>query len=141
MLWAGSQAWNWREIVSSTSYASAFQHPAGASPFTHLWSLAVEEQIYLVLPLVILVFGRRIARLSWSWLALLAVAFAAVPLLSRQIVSANAVYLGTPFRACEVGMGLVAAVAVRRFRPGRAIARLGLIAAVWCRAHRGRRER
>ncbi len=130
LFWAGSQAWNWREIASSTSYASAFQNPAGASPFTHLWSLAVEEQIYLVLPLLILVFGRRIARLSWSWLAALTVAFATMPLASRQFVSANALYLGTPFRACEVGIGLVAAVAVRRVRPGRIARHVGLIAAI-----------
>jgi peptidoglycan/LPS O-acetylase OafA/YrhL len=40
---------NWHFIASDQSYFSLFVAP---SPLTHLWSLAIEEQFYLVWPLV-----------------------------------------------------------------------------------------
>ena len=42
---------NWRFIATGQSYFDLFTAP---SPFKHLWSLAIEEQFYLVWPLVVL---------------------------------------------------------------------------------------
>ena len=41
---------NWRFIVQETTYAGEF---GGQSPLLHFWSLAIEEQFYLLFPLII----------------------------------------------------------------------------------------
>ena len=41
---------NWRFIFSGQSYFDQFSQP---SPLRHMWSLAIEEQFYLVWPLIV----------------------------------------------------------------------------------------
>jgi len=74
----------------------------------HTWSLGVEEQFYLVWPMVCLVavrLGRPMAVLGVVSIASLVGAFLAAP------VDANAVFFLLPFRVWELGLGgCVAAV-------------------------------
>jgi peptidoglycan/LPS O-acetylase OafA/YrhL len=42
---------NWRFVLADQSYASLFSSP---SPVQHFWSLAIEEQFYVVFPLIVL---------------------------------------------------------------------------------------
>jgi peptidoglycan/LPS O-acetylase OafA/YrhL len=50
---------NWRLVLSHQSY---FEQAAGVSPLRHTWSLAVEEQWYVVWPLVVLTGMALVAR-------------------------------------------------------------------------------
>ena len=54
---------NWKFIFSGQSYFDQFTQP---SPFRHMWSLAIEEQFYLMWPLI--VFGVLWFTRSLRWL-------------------------------------------------------------------------
>jgi peptidoglycan/LPS O-acetylase OafA/YrhL len=100
---AAAQVFNWREIATGQVYGTE-----SVSPVMHYWSLAVEEQVYLVLP-VLLLAGRRRPGL------VLATALSA-PIVSSVIWSGErtVLYYGTHVRAGEVILGAIAAVIVRR---------------------------
>jgi peptidoglycan/LPS O-acetylase OafA/YrhL len=100
---------NWRFAAASASYQDLF---AGApSPLAHFWSLAIEEQCYLVLPLLAwwaLRSGqRRFAGVLWL---LLAMSIAAVLLTSDH----DTIYYGTHTRAAELLLGALLAVTLHR---------------------------
>ncbi|MDU8459085.1 acyltransferase family protein [Pseudomonas syringae group sp. J254-4] len=58
------------------SEASYFDVAAEAKPLLHLWSLGVEEQFYLVWPVVLLVVWKKPTRLTVSLLAIIVASFA-----------------------------------------------------------------
>ena len=65
MLAALGQVANWRFLALGQGYANRFADP---SPLQHYWSLAIEEQFYLTLPIVMWWLARRRAgytRKAW----------------------------------------------------------------------------
>ncbi|MFM7755213.1 MAG: acyltransferase family protein, partial [Actinomycetota bacterium] len=99
--WAQFYGANWHQIWLGTDYWSQFTVP---SPFEHLWSLAIEEQFYLLWPIAVLGLLRRRSPLSVTWVAALLTALSGLAMwfLSSE-VSVTRVYMGTDTRA----MGLV----------------------------------
>ncbi|BFU42863.1 acyltransferase family protein [Krasilnikovia sp. MM14-A1004] len=129
-------AMNWRLAVIGTDYLSAETDP---SPLQHFWSLAVEEQFYLVWPLLLLLVVRArgdLSRIVKSRIALLLGGLTAVSFLVsvwQTRHNAGWAYFGTHTRAWELGVGALLALGTgRAARLGRrtalALAGAGLIA-------------
>jgi peptidoglycan/LPS O-acetylase OafA/YrhL len=98
------QVANWRAAFAEVSYRDLFGQSAG--PLTHFWSLAIEEQLYLVLPLVVgfgLLRGRRCLVAVLGGLALASTAALALT------DDFDLAYNGTHTRAAEVLVGAMAA--------------------------------
>jgi peptidoglycan/LPS O-acetylase OafA/YrhL len=98
---------NWRFILAGQSYGDLFAAP---SPVLHFWSLAIEEQLYVVFPVLVLVVGRR--RLAPVVAALIAGSVALSFLVYTPGGSTNAAYYGTGVRAGELLVGALLAVLV-----------------------------
>ncbi len=118
---------NWYLIAHHQSYFSRFAPPA---PLDHLWSLAVEEQFYLLWPLVLIVglvllhkFGRSTARwLILPVLVLTVVSIYAMAHLYSPAADPTRVYEGTDTRAFGLLIGAMLAMAWpvgRQVRPGK----------------------
>lgn len=99
---ASLQVSNWQRIVDGQQYGI----DASASPVLHFWSLAIEEQIYLVLPLLILVARTR-RRVAAVFLVAMG---ASVAYTVANAGQATVVYYSTFSRAAEVLAGALVAV-------------------------------
>jgi len=101
---------NWWVIAQHGSYFSRFAPP---SPLGHLWSLAIEEQFYLIWPWVLLL-GVRVVRSRYRLAGLTLVAAAAsavaMALLYTPGVDPTRVYQGTDTRAFGLLIGAAAAM-------------------------------
>lgn len=95
---------NYRLAAIGTDYLQADAEP---SPLQHFWSLAVEEQFYLVWPLLIIVFARR-RGLGAALSALTAGSLALALWQTRE--NAGWAYFGAHTRAWELGVGALLAL-------------------------------
>jgi peptidoglycan/LPS O-acetylase OafA/YrhL len=132
---------NWHQVLSDQSYFATFGRP---SLFQHLWSLAVEEQFYLVWPLLLTFMLTRLSRgqvvaLTAAGLVLSAVLMAVI---YDPHGDASRVYYGTDTRAAPLLAGALLAFAwpPQRFTgaPGRgaavvldALGAIGLVVLVY----------
>ena len=127
VLFALLQLSNWQQIWEGVPYGTAL-----ASPVVHYWSLAIEEQAYLVLPLLIVLSGR--GRLLKVALGLFALSCIATFLTDG---SQSTIYFGTHTRAAEVLTGVIVAAVFHNtsWRPQRNIATIisavGISYLVW----------
>jgi peptidoglycan/LPS O-acetylase OafA/YrhL len=112
---------NWHFIASGQNYFVRFGAP---SPLLHTWSLAVEEQFYLVWPLIALVVLRKYGRRGLGWAAGIIGAASAAECAGLFLAGASIdrLYYGTDTRAQSIMVGALLAVVVplteRATRPG-----------------------
>jgi peptidoglycan/LPS O-acetylase OafA/YrhL/lysophospholipase L1-like esterase len=124
---AATYSSNWFYIYTHNSYFARFAPPG---PLDHLWSLAVEEQFYLVWPWLLLlgvyvVRGRRPNAVRWLALPTLILAAAsAVAMLTlyHPGYDPTRIYEGSDTRAC----GLLIGAALAMVWPSRRTARTAL---------------
>jgi peptidoglycan/LPS O-acetylase OafA/YrhL len=105
---------NWHFVLTGQSY---FDQSTTPSPLLHMWSLSVEEQYYLIWPLVALFVLRRHGARGVAWVALVGAA-ASVVLMAWMYeagFSIDRLYYGTDTRAQSLLVGSVlGAVASQR---------------------------
>lgn len=112
---------NWRFLVHGDSYADLFE---AASPLQHMWSLAIEEQLYLVVPLLLFGAARLGGRRAVAVVVgVTTVALALAAAVTSSDVGVDTLYYGTHARAAEllVGVGLAVATVGGRHRPHRLV--------------------
>lgn len=106
---------NWRFIRGDEQYFSDLGLP---SPVRHLWSLSIEEQFYVLFP-ILLVTLIAILRKRWLVLAALVLVAALSATLMGYLYSpgqdVSRIYYGTDTRMFELLIGASAAIAFHKF--------------------------
>ena len=135
---------NWSQAVGHQSYFATFGPPP---PLQHLWSLAVEEQFYLLWPLVLVVVVRLRSRPLRAALAWLGAAASAVAMAAMYVPGSDPsrVYYGTDTHASALLIGAALALTWPRPRLATAAPRLagrldaagvaGLMLLAWAMGH------
>jgi peptidoglycan/LPS O-acetylase OafA/YrhL len=92
---------NWRFIYSGHSYGELFASP---SPLQHLWSLSIEEQLYVVVPVIIAgLFAVGLRRRGIGVVLLVGVFGSTI---ATMLISGHEhIYYGTHTRAAELLLG------------------------------------
>jgi len=141
--WAQWYVANWHAIGDAGDYWALFSEP---SMFDHLWSLAIEEQFYVVWPVAIALLwqrSRRPERTGWILMTSGVVLSTLLAVVLAGSSGVTRVYMGTDTRAASILCGAVAAMPIS----ARAMSRLmrtrsgpwvlwlavGVIALMWWR--------
>lgn len=102
--------YNWWEVGHGQSYFDRFN---GESPFTHLWSLSIEGQYYLIWPLILtamILIIRKKKTIAYILLALAAFSGLLMGILYTGPHALNRVYYGTDTRMFSIVFGALLAV-------------------------------
>jgi peptidoglycan/LPS O-acetylase OafA/YrhL len=99
---------NWRFLWNGSSYASLFTSP---SPLLHFWSLAIEEQAYLLLPVMLFACSRFASARRALLVAAATGAVVSFALPSVFGLSVDRTYYGTDTRIGEILIGVALAAA------------------------------
>jgi peptidoglycan/LPS O-acetylase OafA/YrhL len=119
---------NWRSVFSGQDYWALFLSP---SPLEHTWSLAIEEQFYLVWPLVFVGlltwWHHNIAKAILVTSLLAAAASTALMVALHDPADVSRAYYGTDTRATGILLGAALAATLTIWGPARhRITRIGI---------------
>ena len=104
---------NWRFVVDGRAYSELFSTP---SPVQHFWSLAIEEQFYVLFPLLVFAVLRIGRGRHWLLAGVLAAGIAGSVAASRAFAGDQIrAYYGTDARASELLVGALLAVVCLRW--------------------------
>jgi peptidoglycan/LPS O-acetylase OafA/YrhL len=115
-----NQAWFWTYTINIRIAALHSWDPAVPGRLMHFWSLAVEEQFYLIWPLIVLLAGRR--KLLWVCASIVVLSFIARvllqmadhgPVAGHAYVPYLASYVLLPARADALAIGAAVACLLR----------------------------
>lgn len=112
---------NWWYVFRGLSYFESLGDP---SPLTHFWSLAIEEQFYLVWPILLLLVSKLGANktvIRRGCIVLAVVSAALMWVLYSPLEDPTRVYYGTDTRACSLLIGAWLSL----FWPGQALTEHG----------------
>lgn len=101
----------WHFLVFIQNFSVAWGYKTGA--LTPYWSLAVEEQFYLIWPLVVYVLPQR--ALTWTCIALIVGAPLLRAYFTPNVDSYTVIFCLTPFRADLLAAGALIAIARDRW--------------------------
>jgi peptidoglycan/LPS O-acetylase OafA/YrhL len=110
---------NWRFLFAGHSYADLFRAP---SPLLHFWSLAVEEQFYLLFPIAVLLVRRASStrrsfhrNLRTTLLCCLGISVA-TSVIAGAVGNGDFVYYSLPTRGAEILIGALVATSLSATR-------------------------
>ncbi|MFD9894293.1 acyltransferase family protein [Amycolatopsis sp. NPDC059027] len=107
--WVQFDLVNWHLLAESASYWDRF---GSTRVFEHLWSIAVEEQFYVIWPVVLLLVARWARRAEWP-VAVIAAGVSVASLILMVVLldpaDTTRVYTGTDTRAFSLMLGALAA--------------------------------
>lgn len=102
--------YNWWEVGHGQSYFDRFN---GESPFTHLWSLSIEGQYYLIWPLILIslvLIIRKRRTIAWVLFGFAVFSAVLMGVLYTGPNTLNRVYYGTDTRMFTIIFGAMLAV-------------------------------
>jgi peptidoglycan/LPS O-acetylase OafA/YrhL len=123
---------NWRAILARRSYWEMFTAP---SPLEHTWSLAIEEQFYVVWPLLVfallVVAKKNVRALLLTSVVLGLASCAAMAVLYATGGDTTRVYLGTDTRGAAILVGAALATSgLVRGKPSRVVDGIAIAGAI-----------
>jgi peptidoglycan/LPS O-acetylase OafA/YrhL len=108
---------NWRFVFDNQDYFNLF---SAASPLRHMWTLAIEEQYYLVWPLVVLgclALGRGSTRVLTAACAVGVAASMTAMYVRYDATNTSSAYFATDARAQALLIGALLAIVLLRWTP------------------------